>query len=192
MKKHVIGLVVLGFALSGCSIIAPEAYNRPVEPENLLDRSTERVNLALSSKESLDTLTDWVDRKVPKKAEVSCNNSSKLCAKARKILKSYGIEIIESSSSDSDIALVYEKVTAYDCDPRYVDMPINPYNLSPPHFGCAYSSNIVKMVSDRRQFYSPAMTGDTDAERSVKAYDFYRNRPQKDVQLDQLVNSSSK
>lgn len=180
-------LTLITVVLGACSEIPKEAYNRPITPETLLDRSLERVTLNLSSKESLDTLTSWVERKAPGKAEVSCSESSKLCKSARKVLKSYGVDVVDSSSADSDIVLVYEKISARDCDSSYMDMPINPYNFNAPHFGCAVSANTIRMVSDRSQFYSPAMSGNSDASRAVKTYDHYRDRPQEDMETQILV-----
>lgn len=190
MKNTKIYLLTLAaVVLAGCSEIPKEAYNRPITPETLLDRSLERVTLNLSSKESLDTLTNWVERKAPGRAEVSCSASSKLCGSARKVLKSYGVEVVDSSSADSDIVLIYDKIAARDCDSSYMDMPINPYNFNAPHFGCAVSANTIRMVSDRSQFYSPAMTGTPDASRAVKTYDHYRDSPQEDMETEILVGS---
>ena len=72
------------------------------------------------------------------------------------------------------MTLVYERVLARDCENRYMENTVNPYNLNYPTFGCSNASNMVQMVTDKRQFTSPALLEMQDAERVERVMDGYR------------------
>jgi hypothetical protein len=50
---------------------------------------------------------------------------------------------------------------------------INPYNLNHPTFGCTIASNMVQMVSDKREFTNPGLTGEADGLKTSQRVGFY-------------------
>ncbi len=178
MKMNITKFSLLATALvslmSACSQIPDEAYYNRGEPESLLDQSSEVVNFDLNSPSALDQLTQWVNQDQPTRAELNCTGGDYNCSRAEQLLQQFGVPTVFVTSEEHSATLVYERVVARDCENRYVENAINPYNLNHPTFGCSNSSNMVKMITDKRQLTSPALLGLPDAERAERVIDGYR------------------
>jgi len=194
MKKQfsLFSMVVL-VGLSACSVVQREAYYDRGQPESLLDVSSEEVSMGLGSISSVDALSAAVEKDQPTRAELRCNSGESRCNAAMEVLKLYGVEYNQVAASDSKVTLIYDRVVARDCDNRYIDSHNNPYNLNHPVFGCSNSSNMVQMVTDKRQFIRPALLGFMDGEKAVKNHrDAYLNPPKDDNSSDNYTLKSVK
>lgn len=161
--------------LSACSFIPDEAYTQRGSPESLLDVSSEIVTVELLSETSIDEVADWVEVDQPTRAEIYCVEGDILCDGVEEIFTVFGVEYEWVPSSVSEINLVYERVIAHDCENRYIDNRVNPYHLNHPTFGCSTASNMVQMVSDRRQFVSPSLLDFYDGQTAIKNIQAYRD-----------------
>lgn len=160
--------------MAACNVIPQEAYYDKGNPESLLDKSSEVVNFELNDYSALDDLTNWVNQDQPTRAELYCMDGDAACAEAEQILQQFGVPSVFVASGDNMVTLVYERVLARDCENRYIENGINPYNLDHPTFGCTTASNMVQMVTDKRQFTSPALLDFPDAERADRVMRGYR------------------
>lgn len=141
----------------GCSKLPTEAYYDRGQPESLLDESSEVVNFDIIGPESLDELIVWINEDQPTRAELYCQDGDMLCLESYELLEQFGIPITYVSSPDNIATLVYDRVIARDCENRFIDNSVNPYNLLHPTYGCSIASNMVQMVTDKRQFTSPPL-----------------------------------
>ncbi len=191
MKKIIALLPVL--ALVACNDIPRAAYFNHGDPESLLDASSEVVSVQLSSDFSVQEVVDWIDQDQPTRAELLCMEGDPLCKAAEDVMGVYGVDYKLVSSADNTVHLIYERVLARDCENRYIDNHINPYKMSHPTFGCSNASNMVRMVSDKRQFVSPPLLDYMDSERGVKVYEsIYLNpRSESSEQESQTVEDLS-
>jgi hypothetical protein len=168
-------LILLASLLAaGCKDIPKEAYFSRGAPESLLDVSSEVVNVQLGEPDSVDQLTQWVNQDQPTRAELYCLQDEKVCKQAGKVLEKFGVPILYVSAADNNVALVYERILARDCENRYIDNRINPYELPHPTFGCSIASNMVQHVSDKRQFVSPALMDYGDGAKAVQYQDAFQ------------------
>jgi hypothetical protein len=174
MKTSSVLLVsVAALSLTACSTIPPQAYADRGSPESLLDVSSEIVTVELSSDESLSELTEWVEGDQPTRAEIRCVEGNVLCDQAEQTLSLYNVEYEWIPAKVNEINLIYERVIAHDCENRFIDQRINPYNFNHPAFGCSVASNMVQMVTNRQQFVSPSLLGFYDgqtAHKNMKSY----------------------
>ncbi len=169
------------FSLSACAAnIPPQAYANRGTPESLLDVSSEVVTVDLSSDESLAELTQWVEGDQPTRAEIRCEEGNLRCNQAQQTLSLYNVQSERVASTGSEIDLIYERVIAHDCENRYIDNRINPYNFNHPAFGCSNASNMVQMVSDRQQFVNPSLLGLYDGKKAYQNVKSYQNFDSKD------------
>jgi len=167
-------MATIATVVVGCSTIPNEAYYLRGDPEGLLDQSSEVVNFELNDYSSLDELHNWIRDDQPTRAELHCYEGDSTCSEAEQILKQYGVSAAFVPSGDQLVTLIYERVMARDCENRYIENGVNPYNLAHPSYGCSTASNINQMVADKRQFTAPALLGLPDAERSERVMDGYR------------------
>jgi hypothetical protein len=178
MKKSIFttcySIVASTLLLASCSKIPAEAYGQRGSPESLLDVSSEIVTVELLSQASVEEIADWVESDQPTRAEIYCVEGDMLCDEAEQVFSVFGVEYEWIPSQVSEANLIYERVIAHDCENRFIDNRINPYNLNHPTFGCSVASNTVKMVSDRRQFVSPALLDFYDGRQAVKNVNSYR------------------
>jgi hypothetical protein len=187
--KKVFPIIAFSLLLAGCAIVPREvAFNRGT-PESLLDVSSEVVNVSLTGRSSVDEVVDWVNQDQPTRAELYCMDGDATCAEAERVLGQFGVPVVHVASSDNTVALVYERVLARDCENRYIDNANNPYNWNHPTFGCSVASNSVQMVSDKRQFVSPALTDYRDGEKSVQTYQMYMKPPKTEDKKDTLFQN---
>lgn len=159
-----LSVLAIGLLASGCSKIPAGAYFDRGQPESLLDESSEVVNFDILGPESLDELIVWINEDQPTRAELYCQDGDMLCLETYELLEQFGVPIMYVSSPDNVATLVYERVIARDCENRYIDDSVNPYNLHHPTYGCSVAANMVQMVTDKRQFTSPPLLDYPDAD----------------------------
>jgi hypothetical protein len=167
-------IALFATSIAACNVIPHQAYYDRGSAESLLDQSSEIVNFELQDYNSVDELLNWVNQDQPTRAEIYCADNDPICLEAEQVLQQFGVASVYVPSADSRITLVYDRVLARDCENRYVENGINPYNQNHPTFGCSIASNAVQMVTDKRQFTSPALLGAPDAERIERVMDGYR------------------
>ncbi len=156
-------------ALTGCEDIPDAAYFSRGSPENLLDRSSERVSISLNESNAQDELIYWLNQEQPTRAELNCTSGDLSCAAAAHSLEKFCVPVKHVSQGGEDaVHLLYERVVARDCDNRYLDNPHNPYNLNHPTFGCSLIVNAVQMVTDKRQFTAPGLLDNMDGRRAYQ------------------------
>lgn len=180
--KHIAYITAIAAALSACSQIPEEAYYDRGSPYSLLDASSEVVNIALTSPESVNEVVQWVDQDQPTQAELYCLEDDPICVQTLQTLEMFSVPVHYVSAADNNLVLIYDRVVARDCDNRYIDNPVNPYNLNHKTFGCSISVNMVQMVGDKRQFTSPALLDFRDGDKAVQSYELYL-QPKEDAQL---------
>lgn len=169
-KAQILSLVGVTLLVAACNDIPRAAYFNRGTPESLLDVSSEVVTVQVVSDSSVNEAVGFIEQDQPSRAELYCADGDTYCAAVEEVLKAYGIEYERIASPESTLQLMYERVVARDCEHRYIDNHINPYNMSHPAFGCSNASNMVQMVSDKRQFTSPNLMDYQDAAHAVKAY----------------------
>ncbi|MCH2548260.1 MAG: hypothetical protein MK052_11730 [Alphaproteobacteria bacterium] len=172
MKKTSL-IATIAVLLSACSQIPDEAYFNRGSPFSLLDASSEVVNVALISEESISEVIQWVDQDQPSQAELYCLDGEEICMRTLETLEMFRVPVHFVSAADNNLVLIYDRIVARDCDNRYIDNPVNPYNLQHKTYGCSTAANMVQMVGDKRQFTSPALLDFRDGERAVQDYETY-------------------
>ena len=167
-------LPFLLLATAACDKIPPEAYYDRAQPESLLDQSSEVVNFELTDAQSLDEMVNWINQDQPTRAELYCADGDPLCADADAALRQFGVTVMRVESGERMATLVYERILARDCENRYIDNSINPYNLTHPSYGCSLSVNMVQMITDKRQLTNPPLLGYIDGLQTQRTVDSYR------------------
>jgi hypothetical protein len=180
-KTGLICALLAGMMLSACHEIPTAAWRNRTGPEALLDVSTELVHLDLASMEGIDQLIQWMNDDQPTRLELHCEPDSNACYQAESVAQQFAVPYDVFEGDAPRATLVYERVVARDCDNRYIDNPINPYNLPHPTFGCSMASNALQMVSDKRQLVSPALMDYQDAHKGAQAVRNYNQRPAGDA-----------
>lgn len=175
MMKKTSYLAAVAVLLSACSQIPDEAYFNRGSPYSLLDASSEVVNVALVSEDSVAEVVQWVDQDQPTQAELYCLDGDPVCMQTLETLEMFRVPVHYVSAADNNLVLIYDRIVARDCDNRYMDNPVNPYNLSHKSFGCSTAVNMVQMVGDKRQFTSPALLDFRDGDKAVQDYETYMN-----------------
>ncbi len=175
MKHTAIIAIFTLLILSACKT-TPGAYATRGQPESLIDASGERVNLSLAGDNATNELANWVGNDQPTRAEISCDPFSEKCKKAEAVLRQFGVSIKHVSRGTSDVVLIYERMSARDCDNRFVSNHYNPLNLNHPTFGCSTAVNMLQQISNRKQLVSPSTLDPQDAERSSRVFRRYLNQ----------------
>lgn len=170
-KTHVLLLLLAG----ACSRIPGETYFNRGSPESLLDVSSEVVNMNMASTASYEELAALVAKDPPTRVQINCRVEDTTCTKAHHLFESHSIPL--ETGGPEGVTLVYERVIARDCENRYIDNSINPYNLHPPTFGCSIAANMVQMVSNKKQFTNPSLMDYPDADKAVINYRVYLSPP---------------
>tara|TARA_B100001123_G_scaffold227300_3_gene255803 strand:+ start:4245 stop:4841 length:597 start_codon:yes stop_codon:yes gene_type:complete len=174
--KHVVLVAALA-ALQACSILPPQTFTGHGDPESLLDVSTEVVNLSVHDQTAVDSLSQFVEKDQPSRAELYCPAQAEVCEQTMSMLDVYGVPYESFQSSEYMVALVYERVLTRDCENRFIDNTINPYNMHSPTFGCSMAVNMAQMVTDKKQFVRPDLLGPMDAVKGVQIYRNYLEPP---------------
>jgi type IV pilus biogenesis protein CpaD/CtpE len=176
-------LAAAALSLSACEDIPSAAFRNRAGPEALLDRSSELVNLDLAAPGVLDQLTQWLGDDQPSHAELYCDPAEDVCARAQGILDQFGVPVmVQQGDYSGRISLVYERVLARDCDNRYIDNPINPYNLPHPTFGCSVAVNQLQMISDKNQIVAPSLSGYPSGHKSAQALQKYEKKSEEQAE----------
>lgn len=170
-------LAALASALAGCSDIPSGAYYNRAAPESLLDVSSEAVNFQIGGPDSAQEVADWVNQDQPTRAELYCAESDPACAKTREVLEQFGVPVVFAGSAENTVTLIYERVMGRDCENRFIDNTVNPYNLNHPTFGCSIASNMAQMITDKQQVISPALLEYTDGQKTQQAMEAYATPP---------------
>lgn len=193
MKTPIVTSLALAALLSGCSDIPPGAYFNHGSPESLLDMSSEVVNVSLDDSSATDELAGWINQEQPSRADLMCGEKDPGCAKAKSVLEQFNVpyEQKAAGAGAAKVALHYERVIARDCENRYIDNSINPYNLNHPTFGCSVAANIVQHVTDKRQFVNPNLLDYPDGENAAAAYRSYIDNANKPEAPGQSATSTS-
>ena len=190
-----VALFVSAIALSGCTRPSDSAFYNRGGPESLVDVSSEVVNLPVATGNDLNELSNWIGKDQPTRAELYCTAGEPRCVEAMKTLDLEAVPTTLVPSNDYNVALVYERILAHDCNARFVSNTPNPYNAYHPAFGCALSANIVQQVSDKQQFVSPNLSDNPSAKGAVSTYGRAYTPKQQEVQsysVDKSVVSSAK
>lgn len=178
LKLKIKPLLILGLTaglLASCSKIPPEAYYQHGSPESLMDNSSEVVNFNLGGEGGgTAEMSNWISQDQPTRAELYCSEGEANCSEAQAVLNQFGVPVTYVPSSENTVTLVYDRVLARDCENRYIDNSVNPYNLDHPTYGCSLATNIVQMVTDKRQISSPALLDYHDGERLGRMMEGYR------------------
>ena len=146
------------------------AFTNRGGPEQLLDTSSEVVNLSVANAPAMKALSAWIAQDKPSRAELYCKASDANCIEAKKLLELQRIPVMPVASMDNSVALVYERLVARDCDPRYRDSGQDWYFKNAPESGCSVAANIVQHVSDKRQFINPPLMDNPRATSAVNTY----------------------
>ncbi len=175
--KKIAACISSALMLSACEA-PPTAYYNRGDPENLIEVSSEVVNVNLASPDALVQLSTMVSQDPPTRAIVDCSQSDTLCGQAKGVLDKHGIASQWAAGSQTaakgSVTLVYERVVARDCQNRYIDdTGLSSGNLPPPTFGCSITGNMVQQVSDKRQFTSPSLLDFQDGPKAAQAYEHY-------------------
>lgn len=177
MKKHLSLIVTMSLALSACSQIPPQAYFQRGNPTSLLDASSEVVNVALTSEASVQEVVQWVDQDQPTSAQVYCLEGDAVCTQTLEALELFQVPVQYTSAADNMVALQYDRVVARDCEHRYIDNTVNPYNLNHPTLGCSTAVNMIQMVENKREFTNPVLLDYMDGEKAVQRYEQHISLP---------------
>lgn len=171
-------LVGLPVVLAGCNVPGNEAFLNRGEPTSLLETSTEKQTLDIGTVEGANTLARRLDQDRPTRAELNCAVGDSNCATAKKMLEREGVDVILGDTVDNTVILVYERVLAHECDHRFVYQARNYSHSYDPGFGCSVASNMVRAVSDKRQFVDPVASDLPNAKRGVDVVGHaYKPRP---------------
>lgn len=193
MKKQTLLLstVIAAVLLASCSELPKEAYYSHGQPESLLQTSQDEAAFSLASPKAEGRVAEWIAKVRPTHAALSCQETSKTCNKVERLLRSKGVETSRVASRKNNLIMTYSVVKARDCENRYIDNMINPYNLNHPTYGCTVASNMVQMVTNRRDFIEPQLGGKMDAPKAVQVIDGYYTTPKADPVFSPITTSQT-
>ncbi|MBV8938729.1 MAG: hypothetical protein JO089_02670 [Alphaproteobacteria bacterium] len=189
-KTRALFLLSLLFA-AGCNQVPRAAYFNHGAPESLLDVSSEVVTVNFGANGGMDELTGWVNKDLPSRADLFCVEGDPACMRAKQVLSQFNVSFHQMPEPRNTAALYYERVMARDCEHRFIDNSINPYNLPSPTSGCSIAANMVQMVSDKREFVNPALLDFVDGEKAVQAYRAYEMPSAPATSIQSSIQGSS-
>jgi hypothetical protein len=156
MRLFILLLTVLTVTSCGSNNV------KRVEPELLLNSSTEDVSFDLVNNESIGSISQWINDDRPTEARLTCNVKNKLCSQTQQVFKKklipFKVEKPEEGATES-VKLLYERVAARDCNPRLL--------------GCSVSVNTLQMVTDHTTFIRPSLSDQQDAAKAARTYNRY-------------------
>lgn len=190
MKHALLPLsLIAALLLAACSPRQDTTFS-PGAPEKLVDVSSEIVNLSVKTEREVDELSQWVSRDQPTRAELYCAEGSPLCTQTRQALELFGVPTMLVPSNTNTVTLIYERVLARDCNPRFVDDINNYSGENHPAFGCAIAANMLQHITNKQQIVSPNIGDYRDAESAINYYNRYQNPPPA-TQPDQSLSDST-
>ena len=153
-------LVAASLVMTSCA----HQSRTPVAAESLLNVSTEKVSFSIKNTATLPQIEKWIQYDYPTAAEISCEDDLYSCEQAKKMLEDYDILYRKTNptSPNNRIALIYDRITANDCDTK--------------DLGCSVTANVLQMTSDFRQYTHPALSGSPSASRAVNDIQDYRRK----------------
>ncbi|MEJ0010803.1 MAG: CpaD family pilus assembly lipoprotein [Alphaproteobacteria bacterium] len=178
--RHLPALLAL-LALAACDEpwhVSDAGYYNHGGPEQLLDVSSEVVNLSIAGPQQVGELSRWISKDHPTRAELYCTAGDRNCVAAHRVLASAQIPVMDVPSAEATVTLVYERVVARDCDQRYRDDTHDYLLYNHTEFGCAVAANIVQSVADKQEFVAPNLTDVPYATGAATAYDRAYTPPQ--------------
>lgn len=192
MKKITLALSsCISLLLSAsCSEIPKQAYASRGQPEALLTSQPKKADFDLNSKKSLKHILSWTQEYGPSDAVLSCQETSTLCTRLEHALQRHGVKTTRLYADTNKVTFTYAEIAAHQCENRYIDNMINPYNLSYPTLGCSIATNEVMMVTKRRTFTNPDLMGNPDARKTVQTFDQYYTPSKADTNLSGMSGSS--
>lgn len=175
--------------LAACSPRQDTTFSRGA-PERLVDVSSEIVNLSVKTDREVDELSQWVGRDQPTRAELYCAEGTSLCTQTRQALELFGVPTMLVPSNTNTVTLVYERVLARDCNPRFVDNLHQYTSENHPAFGCSIAANMLQQITNKQQIVSPNIGDYRDAESAINYYNRYQSPPPA-TQPDLSLNNST-
>lgn len=170
---HVIRISLL-LLLAAC-IPSQEQGSPYTGPESLLQQSREVVTVPLNTMGDVKNMTRWMQGNRPTDVSLQCTKTSAPCVAAAKILSGSHIAFHTVTAERDNIAvLTYVRAGAADCNPQVVDNTHNIRNLTQPQFGCAISSNAIRMISNSEQLTDPNNVDGMDAEKALSVVKTYQ------------------
>lgn len=171
LKKY--SLLVCLLSVAACDRTPNEVYVNRGDPERFIDHSSETVTFSLKPKNALTKLAEMVAEDRPSSAQLKCSFKSARCTQAKEIFERNSVPIHLTAEQSNRVVLTYERVVARDCNPHFIDNMEGNRSFNHPSFGCALSSNMLQMVSDKHQFTNPALLDYPDGEKMSQSYRSY-------------------
>jgi len=182
-------LTIVLLAVQSCSRIPEEAGFTRGQPESLLSVNSESISIDLGQRNAIAQLANYLNNE-PSRAVVTCSNDL-VCARAKTILNSYDVAYEVQSGASNSVEVIFDRISARDCDNRFVSNHINPYNLNHTTYGCSTAMNQAMMVRDKRQFIDPLVLGPYDGFKASQNYDSYLSREVNDRVIQATQESIS-
>jgi hypothetical protein len=137
--KNILLFITL-FFLASC-VKSDYRVSKPISPESLTKNTVEKVAFSFKATNFDKDLEGWIQKDVPDRAHIACDNNKPACNKASTILKKMGIPFTDKNHSElkNDIVLYYDSEQKLDCS-KIVEGRSN--------LGCTTSSNMLNMTSD--------------------------------------------
>ena len=155
------------FAVAACERPPESAFATHGSPESLIDVSSEVVNLSIANGDEIKQLGDWVSKDQPTRAELYCAAGDLSCADAQKVLDLRAVPSVVVPSDRRMVTLVYERILARDCNPRFTGAYPSAFGAHDAGYGCATAANIVQHVSNKQQFINPNISDNPSAVGAV-------------------------
>ncbi|MEI7669298.1 MAG: hypothetical protein WCJ33_04385 [Pseudomonadota bacterium] len=191
MNRKILYLFCVAVVLTSCTKSPKEAYYNRGQPESLLDLSSEVVNLKIESPASIQVMIDVINKDQPARANLSCVASDPLCKEAKKVLQQFKVKTKYVASEKNNVALLYERTLARDCQNRFIDFTRNYQNINSPTFGCSVAVNTVQMVSNKKQFTNPALMGTSESSKPLQALTNYNTFVKQETVFKDISTTSS-
>jgi type IV pilus biogenesis protein CpaD/CtpE len=192
-KTHFIASsLAVATLLVACSDIPKEAYYKRGQPESLLERSKKEAVFDIASQDDVKRILLFAKQARPSQAAFKCQETSKSCNRLEQALRrNSGVSITRVTSAHNNVTFSFEQIAVRDCENRYIDNMINPYNLNHPTFGCSLAANSAQMVTDKRQFTDPDIMDSSDARKGVQVSDQYYTAPKADTDFAPITSAES-
>lgn len=192
MKKtrFLLSSLITAGLLAACSEIPKDAYRAPGQPERLMEVTEKDIHFDISG-DSLKRIQRWAAQAHPTEASLSCTETSKACNKLEAFLHKQHISTTRVYAKHNEVRFKFKHVAMRECENRYVDNMINPYNLNHPTFGCSLAMNSAMMITDRTQLIEPPYMDKDDAVRGIQVIGAANTPPKADTNFTPLTTSES-
>ncbi|MDA0781854.1 MAG: hypothetical protein PQ612_02370 [Rickettsiales bacterium] len=152
--------LLLSCVLFVSSCVRPSEHTVQVKPETLLTSNIEDVTFAITGRDSLDSMFEWVLDDRPSEAVLYCVGGDSLCVGAEKILSNFSVpySMKVTNNRESAVSLKYSRLLTKQCQRG---------------IGCAMSANFIGAITNRSDFTNPALSDFQDAQKAVENYNNY-------------------